>query len=315
MGGVIVVAGESLIDRVAEAGGSVRATPGGGPFNVARTLARLGAPVAFAGRLSTDAHGVLLRSALRDDGVDLSLVTATGAPTLLADAALDEHGVARYRFTPDRSAAAGFAPGDVADALPATTTALVVGSLGLVLEPMATTIEALVAAVGDAVLVVLDPNVRPIAIVDEAGYRARLARVLRRVDIVKASTDDLAWLEPDRQPIDAAARLLRDGPALVLVTDGPRPVRIVTNDGVGEVAVPAAVVVDTVGAGDAFGAGFLAAWTRAGRGRPDLADRAAVEAATRFAVEVAARTVARPGADPPTLAELVAGRERGTGGW
>jgi fructokinase len=149
-----------------------------------------------------------------------------------------------------------------------------------------------------------DPNCRPTAIRDPATYRARLERILGRVDVVKVSVDDLAWLDPGASPVEGARRLIGRGPAAVLVTDGGRPVLLVTPSGVTDLAVPAAQVVDTVGAGDAFGAGFLAAWTAAGRGRAELADQAALAAATRFAIEVGRLTTTRAGAEPPTRAEL-----------
>jgi fructokinase len=301
---MIVVAGESLIDLILGADGRVEAIPGGGPYNVARTLGRLGQAVAFFGRLSTDRFGSILRAGLVAENVDLGLSPATDDPTLLAVVELDGGGAARYRFYVDGTAAPGLSAVDLPAALPPTTTALHVGTLGLVFEPMAATIESLVAGVGADVLVVADPNCRPTAIVDEAGYRARLGRVLGRVDIVKVSVDDLAWLEPLADPLDAARRLMDRGPAAVLVTDGPRPVRVVTARSVTELAVPAVRVIDTVGAGDAFGAGFLAAWTDAGRRRADLDDDRAIEEAVRFGIEVGAFTVGRAGADPPTLAEL-----------
>ncbi|MEA2520096.1 MAG: fructokinase [Chloroflexota bacterium] len=301
---MIVVAGESLIDLVVRDDGSVDATPGGGPYNVARTLGRLGRAVAFVGRLSTDRFGRILRDVLATDGVDLGLAATTDDPTLLAIAELDDGGAARYRFDTARTAAAGLIASDVPGGLPATTVAFHVGTLGLVLEPMAATIEELVATAPSQTLVLADPNCRPAAIVDRVAYRARLDRVLARVDVVKASTDDLAWLEPGLEPTAAVRRLLAAGPAIALLTDGPRAVRIVTASGVDVVAVPAVRVVDTIGAGDSFGAGFLAAWTAAGRGRTELGDAAAVRAATRFAVDVAARTVGEVGAGPPNLADL-----------
>ena len=301
---MIVVAGESLVDLVVRADGSVGATPGGGPYNVARALGRLGAPVSFLGRLSTDRFGRILRSHLEADAVDLGLAIAIDDPTLLAVAEVDDDGAATYRFHTHGTAAAGLAPADVRAGLPAGTTALHVGSLGLVLEPMAVALEALAIEAPIDVLVMVDPNCRPDAIADPAGYRARLDRILGRVDILKVSTDDLAWLEPDREPVAAARRLLERGPAVVLLTDGPRPVRIVTVRDVVALNVPDVAVVDTIGAGDAFGAGFLAAWNRVGRDRADLADLAAVTDATRFAIEVGAWTAGRAGADPPTLADL-----------
>jgi fructokinase len=302
---MIVVAGESLIDLIVDPDGRVEAIPGGGPYNVARTLGRLGQAVAFLGRISTDRFGSVLRAGLAAEHVDLGLVAMTDAPTLLAVAELDASGAATYHFYADGTAAPGLSAADLPDGgLPAEATALHVGTLGLVFEPMAATIEKVVASAPADVLVVADPNCRPTAILDPVGYRARLERVLRRVDIVKASVDDLAWLDPGAAPVDAARRLTAFGPAAVLVTDGARPVRLVTATDDLELDVPAVRVVDTVGAGDAFGAGFLAAWTAAGRGRADVRDRDALVAAARFAIEVGALTTTRAGAEPPTLAEL-----------
>jgi fructokinase len=301
---MIVVAGESLIDLIVGADGRVEAIPGGGPYNVARTLGRLGSPVSFLGRLSADRFGAILRAGLVAEGVDLELATTTDDPTLLAVAELDAGGAATYRFYVDGTAAAGLSAGDLPGSLPATTTALHVGTLGLVFEPMAATIEGLVAAVAGDVLVVADPNCRPTAIRHPAEYRDRLDRILARVDVAKVSVDDLAWLDPGSDAVTAARRLLDGGPAAVLVTDGARPVRLVTPIGVVDLEVPAVRVVDTVGAGDAFGAAFLAAWISAGRHRDDLGNEAALASATRFAIEVGTLTTTRAGAEPPTMAEL-----------
>jgi fructokinase len=301
---LIVVAGESLVDLLVRRDGGVTATPGGGPFNVARALGRLGQPVTFLGRLSTDPFGRLLRARLVADGVDLGLAPTTDDPTLLAVADIDDDGAATYQFHTVGSAAVGLASSDIPAGLPTDTTALHIGTLGLVLEPMASTIAQLVATAPPEVLVMADPNCRPAAIADPAAYRNRLANLFARVDVVKLSTDDLMWLDPDPDPVGAARRVLERGPAVVLLTNGVGPTRIVSRRNVISVAVPAVTVVDTVGAGDAFGAGFLAAWTRAGRGRAELGDLTAVTEATRFAIEVGSRTVGRAGADPPTVAEL-----------
>src|SRR3954469_8099114 len=139
---MIIVAGESLVDLLVRPDGRVDAVPGGGPYNTARALGRLGVPVAFVGRLSNDAFGRMLRERLVADRVDIRWAPATDDPTLLAVAELDAAGAATYRFHTFGTAAAGLVATDLPEPLPADLTALHVGTLGLVLEPLAVTIEA-----------------------------------------------------------------------------------------------------------------------------------------------------------------------------
>src|SRR6476469_7629203 len=98
MSGVVVVTGEALVDLVLAPDGSIAGHPGGGPYNVARTIARLEQPVVYLGRVSTDAFGRRLRRELEADGVALDALVATDAPTTLALAEVDAAGGARYRF-------------------------------------------------------------------------------------------------------------------------------------------------------------------------------------------------------------------------
>ena len=157
----------------------------------------------------------------------------------------------------------------------------------------------------------VDPNCRPQAISDHVAYRARLIRILRSTDIVKVSREDLAYLYPDAPAQAAAARLLDSGPQLILVTDGPRPARALLPGGQQiSVEVPQVDVVDTIGAGDAFGGAFLAWWTRSELSRRDLHRIGEVRQALLAAVQVAALTCTRVGAEPPWLAEV-----QGRPGW
>ncbi len=300
----IVVAGEALIDLIVAADGRLSAIPGGGPYNTARTIARLGGDVAFLGRLSSDRFGRTLGAALAADGVRLDLVSATDDPTTLAVAELDAHGTASYRFYVDGTSAPGLSQEDAATIPRHDLAALHIGTLGLVLEPAGTTIERLATDAPSTTLIMLDPNSRPSATRDASAFRARIGRLAERADVVKVSDDDLAFLSPDIPADDAIDRLLHDGVALVLRTDGGRAVQIRTATHREVIEVPPVTVVDTVGAGDAFGGGFLASWISAGRGRADLADLSAVRSSVAFAVRVASLTCTRPGADPPTLAEL-----------
>jgi fructokinase len=305
--GAIVVGGEALVDLVAGATGELSAHLGGGPFNCARTLGRLERPVAYLGRLSSDRFGTRLRDQLRADGVSLDAVVDTDDPTTLALAELDAAGAASYRFYVDGTSAPGLTPEVALSALPARVAAVHVGTLGLVFEPTAEALEAVVMHVDASTLAMLDVNIRPPVIRDPAAYRARLGRLLPRCHAVKASDDDLAWLHPDQGPVDAARTLLEAGPSVVLLTRGAEGVTIVTRGGADDVPAAPADVVDTIGAGDAFGGGFLAWWSRNGLGPAELGGRDALLDATRFAALVAARTVERAGATPPRLAELPTG--------
>ncbi len=296
---MIVVGGEALVDLVIDPDGAVAAKLGGGPFNTARAIGRLGSSVAFLGALSSDRFGTLLHRQLLSDGVDDSLVQFTELPTTLASAELDAHGAASYHFYFSETAA----PNLHRLPLPDGVTILHVGTLGMVLQPMASTLEAVVGGVRDDVVVLLDPNCRPRITHDRVGYLVRLERMLRRADVVKVSTDDLEFIAPGDHA--AGVRLLlADGARLVLHTDGGRSVRVHWATSEHEVPVPAVEVVDTIGAGDTFGGAFAAWWDQAGLGRGDLDDRDAVRSAVTAAVEVAAVSCARVGAQPPRRAEL-----------
>lgn len=296
---MIVVGGEALVDLVIDPEGAITAKLGGGPFNAARAIALLGSDVAFLGALSRDRFGTMLHRQLLVDGVDDSQVQFTELPTTMASAELDEHGAATYHFYIAETSAPNLHPVQ----LPPDVDILHVGTLGIVLEPMASSLETIVHALGDDVLVVLDVNCRPAVTIDRVGYLARLERILRRADVVKVSTDDLDFLCP-ADPEAGVRMLLAGGAAAVLHTDGGRSVHIHHVNGEVEVPVPAVALVDTIGAGDAFGGAFAAWWDQAGLGRRGLADDAAVRKAVVASIEVAALNCTRVGAQPPRRAEL-----------
>ena len=307
---MITVTGEALIDLVIDGDGSPRPRPGGGPFNTARTIGRLGLAPAFLGRLSRDGFGDQLRARLDQDGVTLAVPQLSDAPTTLAVVDVDAAGAPRYRFYLAGTSSAALEYPLLTAALPDGMTALHAGTLALVMEPIATSIERLITTdLPPGALVMIDPNCRPAAIADRPAYQARLARILRRADVVKASVEDLAYLYPGATARAAATALLGQGPRLVLVTDGPRPARAFLPGQELSVDVPAVQVVDTIGAGDAFGGalchGLLAGWD--------------IERVMRFANAAGAIVASRLACSDamPTAAEvdgLLAGDSKGTGG-
>jgi fructokinase len=307
--GVILVAGEALIDLVpsSETAEELAAHPGGGPFNAARTIGRLERPVAYLGRMSRDRFGQRMEALLAEDGVRLDAIVHTDEPTTLALADVDSSGVARYRFYTEGTAAAGLTPEAALAARPDGIEVVHAGTLALVLEPVASALEAVIERVSGHAMVLIDPNIRPDVMSDPDGYRARLSRVLARSHVVKVSEEDLDWLSPGRRSVDAVRSLLDAGPTVGLLTRGPSGALVITRTA--EVAVPSprTKVVDTIGAGDAFGGGFVAWWHARGLGRDELGQIDLAVAATEFACLVAARTCAKPGASPPHLSELEPG--------
>jgi fructokinase len=295
---MITVAGEALVDVLVARSGAVTAHPGGAPFNVSRMVARLGGRCQFLGRVGDDAFGRRLQAALEECQVSLALPAAS-APTTLAVAEVDDAGVADYRFYLEGTAAGQMTAADLPAGVLDTTRAIALGGLGLLIEPMATTLIGLAAAAPPATTVLLDPNCRPRAIHDLDAYRASVDAFVQRTDLLKVSVDDLAVLAPGVDPGTAARRFLDQRPAAVLVTDGPKPVTILTADGQCSVSVPEVDVVDTVGAGDAFVAGVLTWWLEHECERDQAGELDTLLDAAVAGVAVSAAACTTAGADLP----------------
>ncbi|MEU9501076.1 carbohydrate kinase [Streptomyces sp. NPDC048196] len=338
---MIVVAGEALIDLVPSSQGpcldgqlpGLLPRRGGGPYNTAVALGRLGSPTAFCSRVSTDSFGEALLNGLRSGGVDTSLVQRGAEPTTLAVADISPDGSAGYGFYADGTADRLFT---LPPELPAAVRALSLGTCSLVLEPGASAYESLLrreAARG--VFTALDPNVRPGLIPDPDAYRARFRSWLPHVALLKLSEEDALWLagrdatadggpgagtgrdaadagtDSGRPAVLAAAReWLAAGPAAIVLTHGGAGLTVLTRDG-RELTVPGerVTVVDTIGAGDTVNAALLH--------RLDAHDALSYAALAalgdkdwedilRFAARAAAITCSRAGAEPPYATELAA---------
>jgi fructokinase len=301
----IVVIGEALIDLVETGDDEPRlARPGGSPYNVALGLARLDRPVAFAGRLSGDPLGAVLRTHALRSGVDLSMAVDAAEPTTVALVELDADGTAHYRFGVDGTADFGWTDAELAR-IPDTTPAVHFGSLASWLAPGDAAIMRRVQALHAAgTAVTYDPNVRPHLQPDRAAARKHIERTIPFAHLVKTSEEDLDWLRPDEPIEDVARSWLTLGAAAVVVTRGAAGATAFTAaDAITRPCVPVEVV-DTVGAGDAFMSGLLDALERRGRLRPDGIATAPFAQLLDAAAVVAAATCARAGANPPRRAEL-----------
>ncbi|MCF6232463.1 MAG: carbohydrate kinase [Rhodobacteraceae bacterium] len=258
---MILCCGEALIDMipVRTTGGSPGFVPcnGGAALNTAISLARMGASSGLLTGLSHDPFGRQIVAALDAAGVDRSLSVTTGRPTTLAFVHL-EAGEASYTFYDENSAMRMMTPDDLPP-LPDHVRCLLLGGISLCHTPGADMFEAL-SKRGGGRLIMFDPNVRSSFIGDEPAYRARLGRLMARADIVKLSGPDLDWIDAGDVPWqDRLDKVLHSGPSLILFTRGAKGAIACHRDGRRiKVAAPKVEVLDTVGAGDAFNAGFLA---------------------------------------------------------
>lgn len=304
-----VVIGEAIVDLTGPAAdGSAIARPGGSPLNVAVGLARLGQRTAFAGRLSADPFGTVLRRHLERSAVDLRYVVAAAEPSTIALVELAS-GQATYEF----SLGADFHwTADELAFLPGSARAVHFGSLASWLSPGDEAIATAISSVrrSSSVLVSYDPNVRPSLQLDTAVARRQVEESVSNAHVVKASSADVDWLYgQNADPGAVAGKWLDLGARLVVITMGADGATgWVTGHGpVSRPAFPAAVA-DTVGAGDAFTSGLLDALARRDLLEPGrltaLDDAVMLADVISDAGRVAGITCTRPGANPPSRAEV-----------
>jgi fructokinase len=297
-----LVIGEALIDIVERDGEVTGEHVGGSPLNVAVGLGRLGRAVDFLTHIGRDVRGQRIVDYVEASGVQLvsGSLDATRTPTALAH--LNAEGAADYEFDIEWRLS-GTAEGPVP--LVAHT-----GSIAAFLDPGCLATAALLDAYRPSATVTYDPNVRPALISDRDQAIARIDRMVEKADVVKASDEDLHWIDPNRSPEQLAATWLSLGPAIVAVTMGGRGAFAISAAGTVRVTAPPVQVVDTVGAGDSFMTGLIdALWSldllgaakRTALARISLAD---LERVVAEAVQAAAITVSRAGADLPDRAAL-----------
>jgi fructokinase len=308
---MILCCGEAVIDMIPIRGvdGQDAFTPltGGAILNTSIALGRLEVPVGILSGVSNDLFGAQLVDQLHTSQVSTDLLIRSDRPTTLAFVKLTK-GQAQYTFYDENSAGSGFDTSDLPE-IPADVSTIYAGGISLCAEPAAKAYEALYLREASQRVTMLDPNIRLSFIFDEAEYRARLNKLIAVSDVVKVSDEDLDWIIPNDGTLDAKVdALLQLGAKLVILTRGSAGASACFVGGTFvDVAVLKVTVVDTVGAGDTFNAGFLAKLAQldclSKEAVSNLSDEQ-IRAALQYAVQVAAVTVSRKGANPPTLNEM-----------
>ncbi|WP_203918827.1 PfkB family carbohydrate kinase [Rugosimonospora africana] len=294
----VLVIGEALLDVF-----DGKRRPGGSPMSVAVGLARLGLTTVLHTCLGNDDTGQLVAEHVRASGVHITPESWTSRPTSVAEIQLDSAGNATYRF-------------DITwDLAPITATsadfrAVHIGSIGGVMHPGASVADTILDSRRPSTMLSYDLNIRPAIMGSRDSIRERAESLIARTDIVKASDEDIAWLYPSLPAERVLERWLALGARLAVLTRGAQGARAVNAKAAVDVTAPPANIRDTIGAGDSFMSGLLAALDDLGvlnvAGRdslPTLSDQC-LRDILDFAVRCASVTVTREGADPPLRADV-----------
>jgi ribokinase len=290
--------GETLLGA-----GSLKLVPGGKGANQAVAMARLGAPVAMAGRVGNDPFGERLLSSLRSDNVDTGLIVVDQE---------EASGVAFIFLAPDGNNAivvAGGANMRVGqDSVQSSTIfEAIAQAQALVLQleiPLETVILFIAAAHKGGVPVVL--NLAP--------GQPLSKEVLRQLEVLIVNETEASLLSGQRvdslEDAHLVATVLHEqGIPKVVITLGSQGALLATNDGSGKTRIiyqsaPVVQVIDTTAAGDCFVGALTVA----------LSEGQSPEYALRFAVYASALKVTKFGAQSglPTRAEVDAFLQSGT---
>ena len=305
-----LICGEALFDVFLEGEDDPRklrfdAHAGGSPFNVAVGIARLGGEAALLTGVSTDLLGSRLARLLEEESVSTRYLVRSGRRTTLSLVELDAAGHADYVFYGLGSADCNLSRGDL-PSIGDEIEGLHFGSYSLVVQPVADAFDALATAAQGRFLS-LDPNVRPTVEPDLDIWRSKVAEFAKRTDLLKISSEDLAYLYPGVANANKAADWISDGVKLVVVTDGGNDIEAWTSSGyTARLRPPLRDVIDTVGAGDSFQSALLARLATLGDPKTIVSslDMNVLTDLLTYALKAAAITCSRRGANLPRSSEI-----------
>ena len=309
---MIICCGEALIDFIpTDSGTAYRPCPGGSILNIAVGLGRMEVPVGFLSRLSTDLFGDILADQLIKNQVDLQFCPRVEGQTTLAFVSLGEGETQepQYAFYAEGAVDRAMKVEKLPEDLGKEIQALHFGSISLVLEPGASTLETLMLRESRNRILTLDPNVRPIVIQDWEAYQRRFERWLTFIDVLRLSEADLAYLYPDTELASLLPGWFDTGVSLVILTQGAEGASAyLKSGGQAFVHTPKVTVKDTVGAGDTFFSAVLTYLFEHNllEDRENIAQMTAAQlkACLAFAVKAAAINCTREGANPPFRHEM-----------
>jgi 2-dehydro-3-deoxygluconokinase len=231
---------------------------GGSESNVAIGVRRLGVPATWIGRIGDDPAGALILRELRAEQVE-PITAVDPAPTgvMIRWRPTALHG--RVEYHRRGSAGAHLQAADIPDAVVAGAAAFHATGITLALgaDPAAAVAHGVAVARAAGVPVSFDLNFRR-ALWTEAEAAPALTAAVRQADVVFAGAEEAAIVVGTAEPLDAALALEALGPRQVLIKLGGAGCLARIDGATHEVPALPVTVLDTVGAGDAFVAGYRA---------------------------------------------------------
>jgi fructokinase len=299
----IALAGEALIDLIGNPDGTFTPCLGGAIYNLARALSRQGVGAMYLNPLSADRFGRLLATQLEQDGVSLACPIPVQEVTSLAVVNLDETGHPNYAFYRDGVADRRISSVFLQEACQKLTELSMVctGALALDARDQNKYLPWLKSQKQAGYWVVVDANLRPSVMPDLYNYRSSIQQALAIADIIKVSDEDLLHLGlHGASPVESAQQLMKQTSAkLLALTLGEHGAWLICANGLRCFARETAKIsiADTVGAGDSFLAGLVAALLKQNL---DLGNPSAIQQLLRHAIASASLCIQEKGCVPPT---------------
>jgi 2-dehydro-3-deoxygluconokinase len=265
----VLVVGEPLVELLEEPSGTVRRGFGGDALNLAVYLARE-APsinVILATSVGSDTDSDALLVLCRDEGLDdRHIRRVAGAELGRYRVTVDGSGERAFMYERSESPFRDALAGDEALPDPGSVDALCFS--GITVAVLRDAGRATLIAYAEAVrnvggMVVYDPNHRPALWADDADAREWTDRIAPIAGVLVASAEDGRELMQVESTVEIARAFHAIGAREVVVTDGPAPCVVSYEGAMAKIDAGSPIqVIDTTAAGDAFDAGYIAAWLR-----------------------------------------------------
>ena len=262
----IYTLGEVVYDILFKNGQPVAAKPGGSMLNSSISLGRSGLPVSFTGTCGDDQAGKLISAFLKDNKVDTEFLHHENSSTIIALAFLDDQNNATYDFYK------GADPPETPPLpSPGKHDIFLFGSFYSISEPTCNTARELRnIALRNGTLILYDPNFRDSHLPDLPKVKPRIEDNIKHAGIVRGSDEDFRAIFNARSAEETWNLQYFNNCMALVYTRSSEGVDLCTKNFVKHYRVPSINPVSTIGAGDSFNAGIIAAMYDMNIGSIDL---------------------------------------------